>query len=381
MAIAETAKSQGDNSSESRPLLGWQPESAAWEALIGRATERNIFYVPAFALAAARSLLAARAANTIGIWRNGALAGLFPGSLAGGALPVWRALAHPYGPLSTPLVDRFSLESTLGSWIDAVAALHPRPRAILLPLMTDDGPVAGALSRLLAQRGLEFVRLDAHRRAALVPTAGAATPSGKRRKELARLRRRLEETGTPTLAIAPADAPIAEAIDTYISLERTGWKGRGGSALAADPDAEAFFRQAITALAAKGEAEIAVTRLDGAPLAATVTLRSGPQAWYWKTAYDETHARFSPGVLATLDLTARLAADPTLAQVDSCAIAGHPMIDRLWSGRLAVSDWIVALPPAGAGFALVVARERLRRAARRAARRMRDALRAMFHGR
>ena len=58
MATAEIAKSPEDNSSESRPLLGWLPESAAWEALIGRAAERNIFYVPAFALAAARYLLA-----------------------------------------------------------------------------------------------------------------------------------------------------------------------------------------------------------------------------------------------------------------------------------------------------------------------------------
>ena len=265
-----------------------------------------------------------------------------------------------------------------------MAALRPRPRAVILPLMTDEGPAAEALSRLLSRRGLEFVRLDAHRRAALVPAAdgaaGTATLGSKRRKELARLRRRLEEAGTATLTVAPAEAPIGEAIDSYICLERAGWKGRDGTALAADPAAEAFFRQAITELAAKGEAEIAVTRLDGAPLAATVTLRSGPQAWYWKTAYDETHARFSPGVLATLDLTARLAADPTLAQVDSCAIAGHPMIDRLWSGRLAVSDWIVALPPAGAGFALVVARERLRRSARRLARRMRDEVRARLRG-
>ncbi|WP_160140660.1 GNAT family N-acetyltransferase [Blastochloris tepida] len=357
--------------------MGWQPDSAAWEALIGRVTEHNIFYVPAFALAAASHLLGASGSNTIGIWRNGDLACLFPGSLAGGPLPVWRALVHPYGPLSTPLVHRFDPESVLASWLDAVAALRPRPRAVILPLMTDEGPVAEALSRLLARRGLQVRRLDAHRRAAL--TNGAAGPAalgGKRRKELARLRRRLEEAGTPTLTLAPAEAPIAEAIDSYISLERAGWKGRGGTALAADPAAEAFFRRAIAGLAARGEAEIAVTRLDGAPLAATVTLRSGPQAWYWKTAYDEAHARFSPGVLATLDLTARLAADPALAQVDSCAIAGHPMIDRLWSGRLAVSDWIIALPDAGAGFALVVAREQAQRSARRLARRLRDAVRA-----
>ncbi|NJO54905.1 MAG: hypothetical protein HC829_08775, partial [Bacteroidales bacterium] len=162
MKVAGTANSLTNKSSESRQIMEWLPDIAAWSDLIDRAAERNIFYSPGFALAAAGHLLQARAGNTIGIHHGGMLTGLFPGSLAGGPLPVWRALVHPYGPLSTPLVDGSALESTLASWLDAVAALRPRPRAIVLPLLAENGPVAQEMSRLLTRRGLSAVRLDAH---------------------------------------------------------------------------------------------------------------------------------------------------------------------------------------------------------------------------
>ena len=48
---------------------------------------------------------------------------------------------------------------------------------------------------------------------------------------------------------------------------------------------------------------------DGHPVAASITLRSGNAAWFWKIAYDEAFARASPGVQLTLDLTRDLLAD------------------------------------------------------------------------
>ena len=67
------------------------------------------------------------------------------------------------------------------------------------------------------------------------------------------------------------------------------------------------MREAVTALAAKGDARIDRLIHDGHPVAASITLRSGNAAWFWKIAYDEAFARASPGVQLTLDLTARSA--------------------------------------------------------------------------
>jgi hypothetical protein len=55
-------------------------------------------------------------------------------------------------------------------------------------------------------------------------------------------------------------------------------------------------------------------------------------------------------------------------RTDSCAIAGHPMIDHLWPERMAVADLFIGLRPGGHGLpAAVIRLERLRRNLRGAA--------------
>ncbi|HTP93398.1 MAG TPA: GNAT family N-acetyltransferase, partial [Xanthobacteraceae bacterium] len=98
------------------------------------------------------------------------------------------------------------------------------------------------------------------------------------------------------------------------------------------------------------------------PIAAAITLRSVDTAWFWKIAYDEAFARYSPGVMLTVALTEELAEDPTLARADSCATADHPMIDHIWREQLALCDRLIALRPT-APFMLARRAESLRRAA------------------
>jgi hypothetical protein len=81
-------------------------------------------------------------------------------------------------------------------------------------------------------------------------------------------------------------------------------------------------------------------------------------------------------VQLALDLTRDLLADASLAQADSCATAGHPMIDHLWAERLALTDMLIAPGPAALGqFNIARHLETLRRAAIAAAKQMRDKLR------
>jgi hypothetical protein len=78
-----------------------------------------------------------------------------------------------------------------------------------------------------------------------------------------------------------------------------------------------------------------------------VILRSGPTAWSWKIAHDETFAQYSPGVQVLLDATDRLLADEGIHRVDSCATANHPMVDHIWRERLSLADCLFAAAPAG----------------------------------
>jgi hypothetical protein len=102
---------------------------------------------------------------------------------------------------------------------------------------------------------------------------------------------------------------------------------------------------------------------------------SGDTAWFWKIAYSENLARSSPGVQLVMDCTEHLLADGGPARIDSCAVAGHPMIDHIWRERLALSDRLIAVRRPRLPFALACKAETIERAAIVAARALRNRLR------
>jgi hypothetical protein len=137
------------------------------------------------------------------------------------------------------------------------------------------------------------------------------------------------------------------AIEAFLALEPKSWKGRGGAPLGADEARAGFARAMLAALASEGRLRIDSLELSGAPIAMGVILSSKNRAFYWKTAYDEVFAEFSPGVLLTLDISRKQQDDPKVDATDSCAIEGHPMIERLWPQRLALVDCLIAIRPGG----------------------------------
>ncbi len=137
-----------------------------------------------------------------------------------------------------------------------------------------------------------------------------------------------------------------------------------------------FLQTAVTGLASEGKARVARLLLDVRPIAAIITLRSGATAWCWKIAYDESFARFSPGVQLLLDVTQNLLDDQSVTRADSCADENHPMIDHVWRERLVLADRLMSMGPGGAmAFRLAGALEASRRAAIKAAKSARGLLR------
>lgn len=350
---------------------------AEWAALAERAVEPNVFYTPAVALACAP--LYGRGVGAVLVrGADGRLAGLFPlrpsRTRWGVPLRVLAGWTHPFAPFGTPLVDPADPQGILAAALDHFS--RDGTSALILPYLTDDGPVAAALDAVLAASGRRMVTFDRHARAELVRPAGPdAAPAvvDRHRKEHARQRRRLAEHGTLAFDLTAGEATVAAVAD-FLDLEASGWKGMAGTAATASPAQRALIETAVAGLAAEGHAGIARLRLGGRTVAAGIVLASGGGTWFWKTAYDETLAKFSPGVLLTLDLSEALLRNERIAAVDSCAVAGHPMIDRLWADRRALSDRLIALRP-GPGFALACRLESLRRAAIAAAKAMRNRLR------
>jgi CelD/BcsL family acetyltransferase involved in cellulose biosynthesis len=265
-----------------------------------------------------------------------------------GVLPVvsaWRALKLPipvwvawqaYAPLSTPLLDRDAVNRAAGGLIDA--ARTSGAAAIFFPDLAPDGPAAAAITDALARRNIRPHRHATYERARLDTRTDAAVLlrealGAKKLKELRRQRNRLADLGPVEFQVARAPADVAAALEVFLKLEATGWKGQRGTALIQHDGDHRFIHEAATTLAEQGAFEIATLSHGGKPVACGLVLRHQRRAYFFKIAIDETEARTSPGVQLTLDLTRQYCDDTGIDDVDSTADADHPMINHVWRDR------------------------------------------------
>ncbi len=347
----------------SRNGAGFAPLAAIaasqWRALAERAVEPNAYYLPDWELAVNASARGRTGVSTLAAWSDAApasdgaarLIGLLP------AISMWRAYkiplpalvsADPYGTLGTPPLDRALAEdAAIGLMREArKAGAH----ALILRNVALDGAAIKTFTEVLRQGGMRPCLLQSHLRACLDATRDADellrdALGPKKLKELRRQRNRLAEHGEVRFEVAHAPQQVASAVETFLTLEASGWKGQRGTALKQYDGDAGFVRRATADLAASGQCEVVTLLAGDTPLAAAIVLRHQDRAFYFKLGIDERFAKLSPGVQLTLDLTRHLCADPAIAMVDSTANANHPMINPIWRGRLAIGDVLVPLRP------------------------------------
>lgn len=349
--------------------------AAAWRDLALRSLERNVFYEPDFALAVTRHMrdFARPVFAMVRDQRKSGYAGLmglFPVVMPKGALGTldlfgWR---HEQLALGTPLVDRDHGPAVIAAFLDWIARQSSRAGGVLLPFITEDGPTAATIRAVAEETGRSIRRFGEHQRAVLRggatldETLGRAMP-GKKVKELRRLRRRLEERGTVEIVRHADSRGVRDATELFLALEAAGWKGRSGTAFLDNSNAATFLRTVTRSLAQLGECSVDVMTVGGATAGVGIVLGDAGRSFYWKTTFDEELASYSPGVQLTLEMSGRQL-EGGVAETDSCAIADHPMIDRLWPDRLAVADWFVEARPASTSAAISAAGESARRSLR-----------------
>jgi hypothetical protein len=241
--------------------------------------------------------------------------------------------------------------------------------------VTLDGPTVAAFTDVLCREGLRPRVLHWHDRACLDASRDADTLlhealGAKKLKELRRQRHRLAEHGEVSFAVARTPREVAGALETFLKLEASGWKGKRGTALAQVEGDAAFIRCATQALSEVGQCELATLRAGDTPVAAGIVLRHQDRAFFFKLGVDERFAKHSPGVQLTLELTRHLCADPSIKSADSTASPDHPMINPIWRGRFAIADVLIPLrrndPVVALIHAALVARRSALDAARRA---------------
>lgn len=386
-----------------RPLrrLAIYPASAGFDLveeldhLSARTIEPNVFFNPRF-LAPAMPRLEDREVR-LAVIRDGneyrsRLRLLVPYSVEKPAIPlgvpVMRTWSSPFGPLGTPLIDRDDPEGVIEDFFAMLARPHLKlPKVFVLPDMRLDGAVARMLRSVAETRGLPLVLTGAFERPFLESDLEGddylkASLGNRHFKEFRRLGRRLAEQGEVEHQVARSEDDVRDAIERFLTLEASGWKGRKRTAMVIDRYRAAFVREAVHRMSELDLCRVHSLTLDGRTVASLVVFIEAGVAYTWKIAYDESLSAFSPGVLLMMGVTGQHLDDPNIVMTDSCAVPDHPMVSKMWSERKPMGTFVVGLTPdADRATRQAASQLHLYRQTRRLATKLRDRMRGLLRRR
>jgi len=279
----------------------------------------------------------------------------------------------------TPLLDQADPKTAMLGLLENAAIEH-NAKAVIFRKTTHNKELVSVLENLSNGPIAGYHILNEHQRAALHCTINGKNWfnqnfSAKRRKSYRRLRNRLAETGNLISQTWNSSEAIGPWVDEFLQLEKAGWKGKAGTAIACSNRASAHLHASLDQLAKTARLHFWKITLDDRPVAMLFGFGDKYKAWLGKMAYDETLAQFSPGVLVILDASFDLLDNHAGVLVDSSADPNHPMIDNIWRDRIKIADYMVATTQTTPQqFALLVKLERARSSLRTTAKSVRDKL-------
>ena len=310
-----------------------------WIALAAEASAPNSFAEHWF-VAASVAALPTGDVRMVVVREQGTLIGLMP-----------IVVARRYGRMSVAHVENWlHYNSFFGAPLVRRGCEHAFWQGLLGALDTDrDSPSFLHVVALDADDAITRALIGARPATAIVhwieramlasdmsPTAYyEATVRKKKRKEIGRLQSRLRELGEVSFRHLRSADELPDWTDCFLSLEASGWKGRGGSALANTGATADLLRRSLAGALAAGKLDMLRLDLDGRAIAMLVNFLAPPGSFSFKIAFDEDYARFSPGVLIQLKSLAILDR-AEIDWTDSCAAPDHPMINSLWGERRAI---------------------------------------------
>jgi CelD/BcsL family acetyltransferase involved in cellulose biosynthesis len=121
--------------------------------------------------------------------------------------------------------------------------------------------------------------------------------TAKRRSNLRRLERRLQEHGHLAFEVHDGRRELSALLEEGFRVEASGWKGERGTAISSTPQTRRFYEDAAAWAARRGSLRLGFLRLDGRPLAFDFAIEEVGAHSLLKTGFDEAWRAYAPGVL------------------------------------------------------------------------------------
>jgi CelD/BcsL family acetyltransferase involved in cellulose biosynthesis len=172
-----------------------------------------------------------------------------------------------------------------------------------------DQPDVAVFMRALERRGSRL-RLTPYRRSPVIDTTGSfadwrTLTRPRWRSNFDRLRRKMERDHEVEMAILEAPRDLDAQLDAGWNVERRGWKGETGTAIASSQATAEFYRRVAHAFAKRDELRLSSIVLDGELVAFDLTLVCHRRVWGLKTGFDPAYRRVAPGFVMRLAMIER----------------------------------------------------------------------------
>lgn len=175
-----------------------------------------------------------------------------------------------------------------------------------------------------------------------------AALDGKFRQNLRRRRRRMAEQGEVKYVLL--DGKDAKALDEgladFFTIEASGWKGQGGTAIAQRPELVGFYTQIARDAAKRGALALGFLELAGKRVAAHLSIIHAGRHFLLKLGYDESLHEFSPGQQLVSDAI-RDACARGLREFDFLGPCMEWKLD--WESKLRAHTWLTIFRPTPRG--------------------------------
>lgn len=260
-----------------------------------------------------------------------------------GRVPLWglRGWSHANQFLGTPLLRAGSEEAAWRGFLDRLDSAGDVRIALTIGNAPADDPIIAALQRACTSAERPFRILGREQRPILNLADKSHGPlSPKRNARLTRQAAKLGAAHGHVFETLTAAADVGAWTDEFLALERKGWKGTAGSALACDQRTTAMFRAAMNEGFASDRLHAHALRVDGRAIAMTTYFVRGGRAYGFKACYDEAFAAYAPGLLLLREVM-RVLSVPIV--FDSCADAHQGALNEMWRDRREILDICVSL--------------------------------------
>ncbi len=215
-------------------------------------------------------------------------------------LKVWSLPVHPHWPVTDVVcADDEARRALLPAVLSMLRARPERRSFLVLGPMPAGSALWGSLMDL---KPGEFYARDAAASSFFDCTLSHDELMSRLTKHFRRNvrahRRKLESLGEVLFSTASDEQLLSGPLESFLSVEGSGWKGSGGtgSAIALHEELAAYYRQLATSMAGpEDRCDINSLFLDGRCVAAQFCLKTGSEYTIMKIGYDEAYASLGPG--------------------------------------------------------------------------------------